>query len=88
MAYATPDDRESTASLDHAPDDLERLANLRASVDVVAEEDHLAVRVTVEAISVAVNVADDVVFCITFPPKSVVAGRREYFQPLIPFGCP
>ena len=62
--------------LDHGPDDFKHLPNLRATVDEVAEEDHLAFGMAVrhpgllvaegfeqlhQFIGMAVNVADQVV---------------------------
>jgi hypothetical protein len=69
-------DRKSLPLLDHGPNDLKHLPNLRATVDEVAKKDHLAFVVAVDTlgflvtesfkqlyqfIGVAVNVADQVV---------------------------
>jgi len=68
--------REGRPGVDHRPDDLQRLPNLGPAVDEVAEEDRLAFGVAVyallpgvaklpeqpfEGVSVAVDVADEVV---------------------------
>jgi hypothetical protein len=75
VEFVVAHDRESSARLDHRPDDLERLVDLGAAVDEVAEENGLAVGVPVnavlprvaerlqellESVSVAVDVADQV----------------------------
>jgi hypothetical protein len=76
VEFVVAHDCQGGASIHHGPYDLEGLPDLRAAVDEVAKKDGLAVRVSVDAlvlgiaqlpeeslegVSVAVNVADEVV---------------------------